>query len=453
MLEFHVEWLEAPGVASKVLAETWGQLTITATDIGGQGHILSRLISTAAKGERTTIYGSVFPLAEWIVENWWFLLHEPSRIAELTSGRRLAALPALRRWGQRHNLLAARHGGALPDVSLYRDHEHVVAAAYADPPLERDDLPVRFISEGEARLCPRRVEQGLEAFVLQVLARLEPTRDPEIDRLRAEWTALCGSRQNEAHLCAWSASMGLDPYDPRALTDELVELLETRLPQLTPELRTDFVEATSAETVTTELDWIGKACGEIGDVKPLDAGFDWANGVAQFRPKTAHDWGYQWAGHFRESFHLEIGPIEDLPKALHTRCRWPWNTGGDVIDGPPELRLNGLVAADRHGIPRVFHLGRSPEAARFVLARSLFFVPLLRRADGARLVTKAYTWQQAASRAFAAELLAPAEALRSELSGGVSQDRVQAIASQFAVSTKVIEHQLRNHHIGWVDES
>lgn len=453
MLEFQVEWLEAPGVRSTVLAETWGQLTITATGIDGQTHLLSRLISTAAKSERTTIYGSVFPLAEWIVENWWFVLHEPSRIAEPHSGRRLAAMAALCPWAQRHNLLAARHGGALPDISLYRDHDAVVAKCFADPIHERDDRPVRFINEAEARLCPRQVEDGLEAFVLQVLARLDSTQDAEVDRLRSEWTALCDSRQNEAELCTWSASMGLDPYDPRALTDDLVELLETRLPQLTPELRTDLVEATSAETVTTELDWIDKVCGEIGDVKPLNPDFEWANGAAHERPKTAHDWGYQWAHRFRNGFQIEIGPIEDLPKVLHTRCRWPWNTGGDVLDAPPELGLNGLVAADRDGIPRVFHPPRSAEATRFVLARSLFFVPLLRRAVGARLVTRAYTWQQAASRAFAAELLAPAEALRPELNGGVSQERVQTIASQFGVSTKVIEHQLRNHHIGWVEEA
>lgn len=44
MLELRVEWLEAPGVTSNVLAETWAQLAIVATDIDGQRHVLSRLI-------------------------------------------------------------------------------------------------------------------------------------------------------------------------------------------------------------------------------------------------------------------------------------------------------------------------------------------------------------------------------------------------------------------------
>lgn len=453
MLELKVEWLDAPGVKSKALAETWGQLTITATDLDGQRLLLSRLISAAAKSERTTIYGSVFPLAEWVVENWWFLLNEPSRIPEISSGRKLAALPTLRSWAQRHNLLTARHGGALPDVSLYRDHEHVVAKAFPDPDSERDDRPVRFMAQGEIRLSPHDVEQGLDAFVQQVLARLDAVHEVEVDRLRAEWTALCGSRRNEADLCTWSASMGLDPYDPGALTDELVELLETRLPGLSSELRTDFVEATSATTIGPELDWIGKARDEIGIAEALDPSFDWANGAAQERPKTPYDWGYRWARRFRERFQLQAGPIDDLPKVLHSRCHWPWNTGGDLLDGSPELRLNGLVASSRDGVPRVFYLPRNPEAMRFVLARSLFFVPLLRHAAGPRLVTKAYTWQQAASRAFAAELLAPAEALWSELSGGVGQERLEAVASQFRVSTKVIEHQVRNHDIGWIEES
>lgn len=453
MLEFQVEWLEAPGVANRVLAETWARLTVTAADLEGERHVFTRLLSAASRSERQGVYGSIFPLAEWIVENWWFILAEPARMPELPSGRRLADFsPELREWAARHNLLAARHGGALPDVSLYCDHDHIVAKWRADPDIERKDASVRFIGEGEARLGREDVERGLESFVLQVLSRLEGVSDAEAEQLRTEWSALCESRKNEKDLCTWAASMGLDPYDPCALSDDFVDLLERELPRLEPELRADLVEATSAKDLSLDLDWLSKARRKAGAVAEMTNGFDWTDGVARPRsPKFAHEWGYQWAELFRSSMDLEPGPIPDLPELLHRRCHWGWDADQFVERSGP-TRVSGMVTSDTQGKPRVIWPGASGDSTRFLLARALFFVPLLHAGESARLVTKAHTWEQAASRAFAAELLAPADSLRAEFSGGISQEELKTAADRFAVSTMVIEHQIINHQIGWIED-
>ena len=68
------------------------------------------------------------------------------------------------------------------------------------------------------------------------------------------------------------------------------------------------------------------------------------------------------------------------------------------------------------------------------------------------LLTRAYTWDQRASRAFAAELLAPEAALRQEVHDGVPHARVEELAKKFHVSPWVIEHQIENHRIGWTEE-
>ncbi|HUY92296.1 MAG TPA: hypothetical protein VMV10_26380 [Pirellulales bacterium] len=453
MLEFHVEWLEAPGVANRVLAETWARLTATAVDLEGDRHLLTRLLSTAARSEREGIYGSVFPLAEWIVENWWFILAEPARMPELPSGRRLAGFsPEMREWATRHNLLAARHGGALPDVSLYCDHDHIVAKWRADPEVERNGAPVRFIGEGEARLSREDVEQGLEAFVLQVISRLEGAQGAEVEHLRTEWSALCDSRKNEEDLCTWAASMGLDPYDAFALSDDIIDLLERELPSLEPELRTDLVEATSAKYLSLDLDWLSKARRKTGASAEMTNGFDWSGGITRPKsPKIAHEWGYQRAVLFRSSVRLEPGPIPDLPELLHRQCHWSWDAD-QIVERSGPTRVSGMVTSDSQGRPRVIWPGASGDSARFLLARALFFVPLLHAGETARLVTKAHTWEQAASRAFAAELLAPADALRAEFSGGIGQEELQAAANRFAVSTMVIEHQIKNRQIGWIED-
>jgi Zn-dependent peptidase ImmA (M78 family) len=62
-------------------------------------------------------------------------------------------------------------------------------------------------------------------------------------------------------------------------------------------------------------------------------------------------------------------------------------------------------------------------------------------------VTSAYTYRQAVERAFAAELLAPAEGIARLLDSppeAVSDEELEQIAEHFAVSPVVIEHQVSN---------
>ena len=73
---------------------------------------------------------------------------------------------------------------------------------------------------------------------------------------------------------------------------------------------------------------------------------------------------------------------------------------------------------------------------------------------GPVILSSLATDRQAQSRAFAAEFLAPAEALRRSLSDGpVEPEQVDDLASEFCVSSYVIRHQIENHKLatiaGW----
>lgn len=83
--------------------------------------------------------------------------------------------------------------------------------------------------------------------------------------------------------------------------------------------------------------------------------------------------------------------------------------------------------------------------ARFLQARGLFVIAANATKDAPRALTNAGTRLQVASRAFAAELLAPAAVLRARLAGGVDDERVEALAEELEVSTTVIAHQIKNH--------
>jgi Zn-dependent peptidase ImmA (M78 family) len=62
-----------------------------------------------------------------------------------------------------------------------------------------------------------------------------------------------------------------------------------------------------------------------------------------------------------------------------------------------------------------------------------------------RLVTDAFSWEQKASRAFAAELLAPRRVLAERIStSSADSDAIESLSREFKASTIVIERQLEN---------
>ena len=65
-----------------------------------------------------------------------------------------------------------------------------------------------------------------------------------------------------------------------------------------------------------------------------------------------------------------------------------------------------------------------------------------------RLVTDAYSWHQKASRAFAAELLAPKRALANRIeTTPVDRQTIENLSREFRASTMVISRQLENAEI------
>ena len=85
-----------------------------------------------------------------------------------------------------------------------------------------------------------------------------------------------------------------------------------------------------------------------------------------------------------------------------------------------------------------------PYSQRFLVARSLYHVLVTSR-ESQRLVTRAYSWDQKASRAFAAELLAPQRALIKRLgSTPADPQAIETLGKEFGASSMVIEKQLQN---------
>jgi hypothetical protein len=88
--------------------------------------------------------------------------------------------------------------------------------------------------------------------------------------------------------------------------------------------------------------------------------------------------------------------------------------------------------------------GRRETARRFALAR-VVGDRLMHRSGALHPATHAYTYRQKAQRSFAAELLAPFEAVEDMLRGDYSEDRQQDVADYFLVSPMVVNTLLKNH--------
>lgn len=441
-MRFEFEWQEAPGVQDQVLAATWARLSLHVGDL-----CVSEAIDVRSDSRRTGIHGSLFPLAEWLVEHWWHLLCEPSPRAPVPGGR--AALPLMRSWVQRHNLLAARDGGALPDLTIVRDGDDVLLQCESDP-VSRAPTRLRFVGQGGRRVPVAEFERSARCFIEAVLARLEERHadNEDVERVAEAWGAICSADSAEAALCRSLAVMGVDPYDPGEANDALIEAVERCLRVLPDELRADLFEGSDPRSLVHNLEWVER--GRIGLRGAVhSAGFPTIDPVTA---PTPHEIGYLTARRVRSEL-LGLAhdlPLPDLRSALVDRLGWARGCSRLAVAG---THLDGMVGLDdaSSALVLVTADSRSERAERFRLARAAFFPVSRRLCTNARLLTKSVTPAQRAARAFAAELLAPAAALASRVSGRFSDEDVEELAAEFLVSPQVILHQVENHGLGYVD--
>lgn len=443
MLRFRIEWQEAPGVRVGVLARTWGRLVIEAGD-----RLVTQAVDARSESLRGGVYGSVLPLCQWVLENWWFLLNESYRFPAPHAARELAKSPTDRPWVQRHSLLAAREGGALPDLMIFRDDRAVVARWTPD---HEDSIhpSLRFTGSGEVQMDPAEAEHGLSELVREVLERLAGLEDPDAKSLQEEWAAVLASMQSERELCEWSARLGLDPYNADELTEKVADVLSERISGLEGSIRDDLLDAGQALNLQEDLEWLDKAHSAA-----LDAGAPIAAEARLMRAtdaRTAHELGYACAQAMRQYLSESDGqePVGDMDDVLH-RLGWAQSPSRTVAVQPKGRLEAVLESSDEGGSVAVAHDGDAA-VNRFRLARAAFLRHFGSSREGRRIVTKAYTAEQRASRAFAAELLAPAADIAKHIDNQVSPDEIDQLAQHYKVSPFVVSHQIQNHRLGWIN--
>src|SRR5713101_4285320 len=206
--EVRIEWLEAPGVSTPELAATWARY-----EIWSNNRCVTQV--EAADGTfRRSVYGSLYPLAEWVASNWWVLT---SNIRPSAVDTRYWTWPNVRThpWLRQHNLRGAGDGMAWPDLTVVT--EGAVTRIVWVPDADRPLGPVRFASSGDALDRAEEVVEGLASIVYHVLERLAEERLPKT-RLAEEWDAVSRADDEEREFYRTVARLGLDPY---SITDQM----------------------------------------------------------------------------------------------------------------------------------------------------------------------------------------------------------------------------------------
>jgi hypothetical protein len=150
-LRFVFEWQDPAGARGEELRATWASLSILIDD-----KPVTELQDRRTKSVRTGIFLPLFPLAEWLAENWWFLQSESEWPGTAKS----------REFDRRHNLRWAREGFVLPSLRFVTLGEDIEVLW---EPLDIPNAGIGFLASGHA------VMSG--AAMIEATRRLGPFGD------------------------------------------------------------------------------------------------------------------------------------------------------------------------------------------------------------------------------------------------------------------------------------
>lgn len=242
LLDFRIEWREAPGVTAPELAATWARY-----EIWTGGRCVTQ-VEAADATFRRGVYGSLYPLAHWIATNWWLLTSHvrPSAVdTRYWTWQNLRSYP----WLRQHNFRGAGDGMAWPDLTLVP--EGAVTRIVWSQDYRRHLAPIRFASDGSYIVRAHELRSELAAITDHVLERLTEAGLPETP-LAEEWTEIAKADSEEQSFCQTTARMGIDPYSVDEVTaNDIVSVAE----ELPAEIVDDFFDSADVTGLASAADW------------------------------------------------------------------------------------------------------------------------------------------------------------------------------------------------------
>lgn len=428
-----LEWLEPEGAKAEELRATWARFRILV-----QGRVATRVISGAAKSSRDHLYLPVYPLAEWLVSNWWFIFYEYK-----TKTRK--------DYQSRHSIRYASEGYALPDLRINPLGDSVEFAVNRRCLAQQK---TEFV-DGFSSLVPNdEAQDAIVRFIREVLQRLSDVNVANT-WLHNEWKEIESTLRNpeEASFCKVYSALGQDPFD---VDPSLANTVETWSKKLDDIALSELFVSSDGPHAADSLNWLGgvvdqlanstKAWKRLPQIK-RDFGRTVEGHEAFITP---WELGYRVADEFRGHLKLNGTRFTELPQLLDVLGCTNAEYGLLHIEPDPTAAVDGVARSDKEGEPFFATSKQDNRSKKFAICRSLFDYLGMGK-DTVRVSTKTHSARQQASRAFAAEFLVPREALSAEVQDDVLDlEQVKSLADKFGVSEMVVHHQLHNHRIASV---
>ncbi|HUQ70615.1 MAG TPA: hypothetical protein VM165_13885, partial [Planctomycetaceae bacterium] len=162
---------------------------------------------------RYGILRPLYPIAEWLLTNWWsvfFESHHPQRYG----------------YWRRHCLRTAEEGFALPDLE-FRCFGELTELIWNRR--RSAHQMAEFVSEGRILLPRNEVQTELFRFLECVCHRLEK-RGVADNFVMQEWRILQNLKTDEQSFCRVAGALGLDPFDTDEDSAGKIEAATQQLP-------------------------------------------------------------------------------------------------------------------------------------------------------------------------------------------------------------------------------
>ena len=429
-VSFEIEWQDGDGIRGAELAATFASLRIKVDE-----HAVTRVFDSRAKTVRDSIYVPLYPLAEWIASNWWFLSHEFENPVKRGD-------PDFR---LRHALGSNTEGYAFPNLVAAPSGSRI-GLEWGGPPSPW--TRVEFLDRGHESFDAEEFREVCADLVDTVIQRLVSLG---IDGtfLQDEWAAILSADDEESTFCETAAALGWDPYNLNDSGRDQVLRLGDQLGHLRREAA-PAIDATApledSSAIVTALEEAKRDGLKLRALRSL---------LDSIKTEGSHPWevGYDWARRARQSLGLDGQPIPDMSRLADVLGE---DMGSLRRATRPLASLNrvplvdGVVTGGQPGDVSFGLRGGGEHTRRFLFCRALAEAM---SGDGDALITRVHTERQQRNRAFAAEFLAPSSGLRQRVSRSVmDREEVDDLAEEFGVSSWVIAHQIENHRIAEVSE-
>lgn len=409
------DWVEASPSTDLLAAATMAALTIEV-----DGHVVTSVLDHRSRACRKHVVVPLVTVAEWLVGNWWRLLHEVEDERTPRDG-----------FAEAHDLSFAGDGFLLPRLTIAPTPRSMRLRWERDRPAYTE---IEFTEQGDAYVDRQDFEVAVQGIVEATQDRLA-SAGLSAEFLQRDWAAIQAADREETEFCRAAALAGQDPFGvPDLLATQIIEFWQ----RAEPSIREDALATANGVGLAPLAEWLTGALVRVGAVRD---GTNWADVRSALPARTAQP-PFQRGYDLARAVRAELAP---------RRPRYEFAAeGGDAVPSvelrPPTRRIQGVVAADT---PACAMQARG-NGERFLQGRALGDY-LDRIASQPAILSGLATNQQAQSRAFSAEFLAPSEWLRQRLRGGhVYADEIDELADEVGVSHYVVRHQIANHGLATI---